>query len=529
MVLIQTLHELSVDTASRRFQPKKLICRLKCNDGYKPRKKSAMCVNGDWLEKPTVCEKDPDYVEWDPSLSTCKLPKKANKENQSGAGKWHCKAQLINPNEPSVEAENALAAEEGYELITEKSTIAGLVSEDFMRRWKSTKGKEPYVICKLKCHDGYELEGAKLAKCEMESGSWTQQASGECHPIPWTPEESECELPKKVNKKLQNGHWSCKTKLSNDYRGESDYDTEGQVIITDSTEWADLLDDNESGEWRKEKNKDKEMVMCCTLNCDAGYKPNGSNTANCAMKSNTWYGNFDSICVADWQPKCSVPAPIYGGAWSCNTMLVDPTQRKPDLPKMIKIEDGMSTQDLINRNPGQAERWGQQPTLEWMLVCQLACNYGYNTVKCNLDTGVWNAAMPTCEAERLVVQIPSSSTNMDEPAKEVSAKPTKKPKKTKQKKTKTPKNPDLKKKKKLAKACKKGNENACKKLEVLKKQIKENRSDDFDFLLPDFTEQCGPRGNSRCESSAPFTQLTSSVNNYVLFFTNRTNSDHRPE
>ena len=60
--------------------------------------------------------------------------------------------------------------------------------------------------------------GAKLAKCEMESGSWTQQASGECHPIPWTPEESECELPKKVNKKLQNGHWSCKTKLSNDYR-----------------------------------------------------------------------------------------------------------------------------------------------------------------------------------------------------------------------------------------------------------------------------------------------------------------------
>ena len=139
-----------------------------------------------------------------------------------------------------------------------------------------------------------------------------------------------------------------------------------------------------------------------------------------------------------------------------------------------------------------------------MLVCQLYCDYGYNTVgystvKCNLDTGVWNAAMPTCEAERLVVQIPSTSTNMDEPAKEVSAKPTKKPKKTKQKKTKTPKNPDLKKKKKLAKACKKGNENACKKLEVLKKQIKENRSDDFDFLLPDFTEQCGPRGNSKCE------------------------------
>ena len=106
-----------------------------------------------------MCEKDPDYVEWDPSLSTCKLPKRANKENESGGGKWHCKAQLINPSERSVEAEQALAAEVGYELVTEKSTIAGLVSEDFMRRWKSSKGKEPFVICKLKCHDGYELEG----------------------------------------------------------------------------------------------------------------------------------------------------------------------------------------------------------------------------------------------------------------------------------------------------------------------------------------------------------------------------------
>lgn len=52
----------------------------------------------------------------------------------------------------------------------------------------------------------------------MASGSWTQQANGQCNPIPWQPDDSECELPKKVNKKLQNGHWSCKTKLSNAYR-----------------------------------------------------------------------------------------------------------------------------------------------------------------------------------------------------------------------------------------------------------------------------------------------------------------------
>merc|ERR1712176_1116707 len=387
----------------KEIPTKKLICRLKCNDGYKPRKKSAMCVNGDWLEKPTVCEKDPDYVEWDPSLSTCKLPKKANKENTSG-GKWHCKARLLNPNERSIEAERQLAEEDGYTLITEKSIIAALVNDDFLNNWRQERGpnkhKKPFVVCKLKCGDGYENEGDKLAKCEMETGSWTQQATGKCNPIPWEPEESECKLPKKVNKQLQNGKWSCKTKLSSDYRGEDDFDTAGQVIITDQTQWADLLDQNDSGDWRKEKNKDKEMVLCCTLNCEPGFKPSGSNTANCAMKSNTWYGDFSSVCVADWQPKCAVPAKMDGGSWMCATMLTDPSQRNSDLPKMVDAT-GMSTQDLINRNPGQAERWYQEPVLEYMLVCQLYCMSthvvsGNNVVKCNLDTGAWNSALPTC-------------------------------------------------------------------------------------------------------------------------------------
>ena len=80
-------------------------------------------------------------------------------------------------------------------------------------------------------------------------------------------------------------------------------------------------------------------------------------------------------------------------------------------------------------------------------------------------------------------------------------KATKPPKKKKQKKVKAPKDPAAK-KKKLAKACKKGNKIACGKLDKLKKEKmaeNDNRTDDFDFVLPDFTEQCGPRGNSKCE------------------------------
>jgi hypothetical protein len=191
-------------------------------------------------------------------------------------------------------------------------------------------------------------------------------------------------------------------------------------------------------------------------------------------------------------------------------MLTDPSQRKPDLPKMIDVEKGMTTQDLVSRNPGQAERWHQQPTLEWMLVCQLWCSssyqvVGYNVVKCNLNTGAWNAAMPTCEAERLVVSVSAANDDAAKPAKEtvkVTKPPKKQKKEKKQKKVKAPKDPAAKKKKKLAKACKKGNKTACGKLDKLKKEKmaeNDNRTDDFDFVLPDFTEQCGPRGNSKCE------------------------------
>merc|ERR1711935_262071 len=84
-----------------------------------------------------------------------------------------------------------------------------------------------------------------------------------------------------------------------------------------------------------------------------------------------------------------------------------------------------------------------------------------NVVKCNLNTGVWNAALPTCEAERLVVSV---GANQD-----AAAAPTKKPVKA----TKPPK------KKKMVET--------------------DNRTNDFDFNLPDFTEPCGPRGNSKCE------------------------------
>ena len=91
------------------------------------------------------------------------------------------------------------------------------------------------------------------------------------------------------------------------------------------------------------------------------------------------------------------------------------------------------------------------------------------------------------------------------PVKESNAKPPKKSKKDKkQKKVKAPKDPAAKKKKKLAKACKKGNTNACAKLDKLKKEkmaeANENRTNDFDFVLPDFTQECGPNsGNSKCE------------------------------
>ena len=68
---------------------------------------------------------------------------------------------MLDPNSRSVEEDMKLAEADGYSLITDDSTMEGLIEEhNFMERWHTHKQKlKPYLVCKLKCAKDHNVKG----------------------------------------------------------------------------------------------------------------------------------------------------------------------------------------------------------------------------------------------------------------------------------------------------------------------------------------------------------------------------------
>lgn len=68
---------------------------------------------------------------------------------------------MLDPNSRSVEEDMKLAEADGYSLITDDSTMEGLIEEhNFMERWHTHKQKlKPYLVCKLKCAKDHNVNG----------------------------------------------------------------------------------------------------------------------------------------------------------------------------------------------------------------------------------------------------------------------------------------------------------------------------------------------------------------------------------
>merc|ERR1712113_723207 len=465
-------------------------------------KKTASCVDGTWLNKPSTCVVKP----FNPPESECELPKKANKNNE---GTWSCKTVMLDPNERSVEQDLALYQEDGYEVITDESTIAGLTEKgNFMEEFEKGKNKKKaYVVCKLKCPKGHHIEGGKTAKCEMKSGSWVQQATGKCVESDLGEDDlNKCKIPKKAKP----GHWHCGTAVyDKNNRGEDNMSADDFLAILGDTTMADVVKHK-----KKKKAKDNESnYLVCTLDCPDYYAAS-SNPAKCNADTGVWEVP-KGHCYSTWSPapECAIPNHPSNGWWSCATMLTDPNERESaKLPKMERVASGTTTADIVSRNTEMTERWYQYPTLEYMLVCQLSCDsmhwvYGDAVVKCNLDTGYWNKASPVCKSNAWTAE--KKPTSSKKPSKSDDEAPKKK-KNKKNKKTKKPKpvkdgkpasscDKDclaLKKKiKKIVKKCKKDPKlTACKKLDGLKndlKAMKGLRSDEWDIVgdAPDNNDQ----------------------------------------
>ena len=68
---------------------------------------------------------------------------------------------MLDPNSRSVEEDMKLAEADGYTLITDDTTMDGLIEEhNFMERWHTHKQKlKPYLVCKLKCAKDHNVKG----------------------------------------------------------------------------------------------------------------------------------------------------------------------------------------------------------------------------------------------------------------------------------------------------------------------------------------------------------------------------------
>jgi hypothetical protein len=511
-------HEIDGMTWGRggkNVQNRKMVCNLKCDKGYKAKKKTASCVDGTWLNKPSTCVVKP----FNPPESECELPKKANKNNE---GTWSCKTVMLDPNERSVEQDLALYQEDGYEVITDESTIAGLTEKgNFMEEYEKGKNKKKaYVVCKLKCPKGHHIEGGKTAKCEMKSGSWVQQATGKCVESDLGEDDlNKCKIPKKAKP----GHWHCGTAVyDKNNRGEDNMSADDFLAILGDTTMADVVKHKK----KKKAKKRESNYLVCTLDCPDYYAAS-SNPAKCNADTGIWEVP-KGHCYSTWSPapECAIPNHPSNGWWSCATMLTDPNERESaKLPEMERVASGTTTADIVSRNTEMTERWYQYPTLEYMLVCQLSCDsmhwvYGDAIVKCNLDTGYWNKASPVCKSNAWTAEKkPTSSkkpSKSDEKTKKKKNKKTKKPKPVKDGKPASSCDKDClawkKKIKKIVKKCKKDPKlTACKKLDGLKndlKAMKGLRSDEWDIVgdapdnndqFPEFPE-CD--GSKKCEKRA---------------------------
>ena len=213
----------------------------------------------------------------------------------------------------------------------------------------------------------------------------------------------------------------------------------------------------------------------------------------------------------------------------------------------LVVQDDTEVGRLLDAS-GVGERWHKEPKKQIYLMCKLDCPWGHSVygaanIKCNCKHGGWNKNPGYCLAEKMpsapssgeklslddiansdeepansdnsLDSLANGDTSSDRPVederggKKKKDKKDKKDKKKKDKKQKAEANEDCdsackkakKKMKKIAKKCKSDpNLKICSKLPNKDRSEDSDeggdRSDDFDQMLPDFSEICGT--NRKC-------------------------------
>ena len=200
------------------------------------------------------------------------------------------------------------------------------------------------------------------------------------------------------------------------------------------------------------------------------------------------------------------------------------------------VQDDTEVGRLLDAS-GVGERWHKEPKKQIYLMCKLDCPWGHHAkgadnIKCNCKHGGWNKNPGYCIAEKMP-SAPSSGEKLsdlansdEEPEDDTGSSPEDRPvedERHHKKKNKKDKKDKKKKQKEIKDNVSEGCDSACKKAKKKMKKIAKkckldpnlkicaklpskdrsedsdeggDRSDDFDQMLPDFSEMCGT--NRKC-------------------------------
>jgi hypothetical protein len=201
--------------------------------------------------------------------------------------------------------------------------------------------------CNVRCNDGYENEGSKMAVCNYKTGTW-ELTPGTCEEIE-VEKTLGCVAPQDD---IDYGKLKCKlTSDEDEMRGEgfvaiseeesqefAEWNTETMALVADRGMWelvpgfARKRRDTSSAWGMQLARHASEMYLVCWVNCKDGYEPKDAslNKIGCRMSDGKWLKPFKSgthkckaIAKKDLIPYCEDPSirPTYveNGTWkNCN-------------------------------------------------------------------------------------------------------------------------------------------------------------------------------------------------------------------
>ena len=283
-----------------QVKQKKMICNLACAPGHVPVKSQAVCIDGNWVVKPSYCK----------PVHKCSAP--ASTEN----GIWECRVEkypvgstpgmhshghgrkrredgqpIISsyvPVTPDFDIDNFPELHQSYIPSGQEGEEGGL------DRWEEMQ-MQRFLVCKLTCKSGCFHKGSTVAKCNLDTGFW-HPSPGQCTPFIGG---TTCQAPQ-----TNQGEYNCYSISGSSGRKRRD--------TSEAETFEDVWQDKKAniGRWGQ-------SFMICDLTCNSSHAPqNGKYVAKCDQSNGKWIVPPTQCIPSNYTPHCQQKI-VNGGVINC--------------------------------------------------------------------------------------------------------------------------------------------------------------------------------------------------------------------